>query len=272
MTRPALTTALAIPVALALALPAMAAPPTAAELLERVLTAAGGQQAFAGLGVVELTVGDEETRLDGTTASGSGHAYASGAHLEHLRVEHSNGLVLVRGGGTGWATMNGQPDRRPQTPKMAMGTVTQSLFPLLLPFSLGMDGVTLGAVTEVTFDGAPAWRLEVSFAKDFFANPVLVTRWLVHVSRASGAVLAAEFQPAESLAHSGATGMRYRVLETQRVGACRLPAHVLAEGVDGNGAPTGQTRVSRVTAVVRGPHDPALFLSPDQLKAIDGED
>jgi len=249
-----------------------AAAPTSTELLSKAIAAAGGQKALDALGVLEVRAEEEQTRADGTTTKSSTHAFVSGGKLQHLRLEEAGGWVLVRAGLSGWASQNGQADSRPQTPLMASGTVAQRMFPLLLPFSLGIDGVQLSEPTEATFEGKPAWRLGVTFPKGFFQNPILVTRWDLYLARTDLSLLSLEFRPSPEYARTGAEGVRYRVLTSQKVGGCSLPANLLTEGVDAEGGPSGHFRVTKVTAAVRGPWDPALFLSPQQLKEIEGEE
>lgn len=249
----------------------LAAPPAADDLLARALTAAGGAKALADAGVVELQLNEEETKASGAVASAPSHVYISGSRLEHLRTE-SRGWTLVRSGGAGWASVNGQPDQRPQTPKMASGSVTASLFPLLLPFSLSMEGIRLGEVSETSFEGTPAYKLVASFPEGFFFSPVMSTRWSFYLAKSDATPLAAEFLPPATYGDAGAIGMRYRYLTWQKIGGCRLPAKVMVDGVDASGTPTGHTRVTTITGAVRGPWDPSLFLSPTALQAIEGED
>ncbi len=97
---------------------------------------------------------------------------------------------------------------------MAAGNIRQTIFPLMLPFSLRMDGVFLGMVTEGSFDGTPAWVIEVNFKPDFFTAPSMLTTWKVFVSRADNLVLGAEFLPPAEFHAVTDEGIRYRYSQT----------------------------------------------------------
>jgi hypothetical protein len=240
--------------------------------VNRIVVGTGCRALLEKFDVLELSVADEETRANGNTSQSSYRIELTGGKLEHARVEQADGLTLVRTEGSGWAAMNGQLDQRPQTPAMAAGTVAVRVFPLMLPCSLGMDGVQVDAVSDATLEGKPVWKLDVSFPKGFFANPIMGGKWQVWVAKADYAPLQAEFQPPIEFAREAKVGIRYRYLKTARVGGCLLPSYVLAEGVDTAGVATGQNRVSKVTAAVRGGFDPTLFVRPDLIQALDGEE
>ena len=98
---------------------AQTVPETPQTVLDRVLTASGGQEPFGALGIVELKVKEEEIRTDGSTTASQFKAYVGTRGMNHVRMELGRGLTLVREGSSGWATMNGKLDDRPQTPRMA---------------------------------------------------------------------------------------------------------------------------------------------------------
>jgi len=183
--------------ALALLVPTIvsAAAPDAAALLDGMLKASGGLQAFRELGMIEIALSEEETTANGTQHKKQSTAYVDAATLNSMRLELSGEIVVATNRGRGWATRAGVPDDRPQGSRMAVGTLNQRLFPLLLPFTATMDGVRLGTVTETSFEGQPAWRVAVSFPENFFITPSMATTWYLYLRKDNGALLAAEFFP-----------------------------------------------------------------------------
>ncbi len=255
---------------LAIALPAAAAAPTAQAAVEKMTAAAGGLDAFSSFAMVTLQVAEDESAAGGRQRTGHYVAHAATVGLAQLRLDMGKGTVIARNGGDGWAMMGGTVDTRPQTPAMAFGTANQRLFPLLLPFSLGMDGVAVGAVAEGTWDGKPAWRLDVDFTRNFFASPVMQTTWQVYAAKSDWSLLGAEFQPVAQFA-GVAEGVRYRVLRTAVVKGVRLPTELLMEGIDANRVPNGHNRTVTITAEPR-PWDASLFIDPQHLEAMDEDD
>ena len=247
-----------------------AAPPEAAALLEGMLQAAGGLQAFRDLGVIEIALTDEETKTDGTQRSQHATAYLDARTLSSLRLDLPGDIVVARHGAKGWATRAGVPDDRPQAPRMAVGTLNQRLFPLLLPFTATMDGVRFGAVNETSFEGQPAWRVAVTFPDDFFIAPSMATTWYLHIHKNDGSLLGAEFLPPPSVREVSSEGIRYRVLKQATIGSgAKLPVQVLLDGIDLDGSPTGHVRVTKMQVTVRGPYEPTLFLHPLELRALE---
>jgi hypothetical protein len=109
----------------------------------------------------------------------------------------------------------------------------------------------------------------VNFPKGFFTSPSMNTTWHLEFSRADGSLLAAEFQPPISIAKERKEGVRYTVLRTVDLNGVTFPAEVLLDGIDRAGNPTGHTRIATISAKVRGPFEPALFLHPDRLEALE---
>ena len=251
---------------------AVAAPPTANAVLDRLLAAAGGQKALGDIGMLELRFTDEETKPDGTTTTSSDRAVVSGAKVDHARYEMGNDVVLARNPDTSWATISGQLDTRPQTPMMSTGSINRRLFSALLPFSLGQPGVTLSPPRETRFEGTPAWTLDVTLPRGFFANPIMDTTWQLVVAQSDLSFLCLELRPAMEYVNAGAQGLRYRLLKTQRAGAAKVPAEILTEAVDTEGVPSSGHRVTRIAATVHERWDPALFIDPQRLALIEGDD
>jgi hypothetical protein len=216
-----------------------------------------------------MAVDQQETASDGTTENSHLTAVIHGDSLQNTRVELSQGVSLVLNDTTGWALIRGQLDARPQTPRMAAGTIRQTLFPLLFPFSLKMAGVNLGIVTEGTFDGTPVWVIEVSFDEDFFAAPSMVTNWKVFIDRESHLIVGAEYLPKEEFRQVRAEGIRYRYLKRQDVDGISLASQVLLDGIDLNGVENGHVRVTKISSTTAGPLDLAIFINPQERDRLD---
>jgi len=260
--------------ALALLVPTIvsAAAPDAAALLDGMLKASGGLQAFRELGMIEIALSEEETTANGTQHKKQSTAYVDAATLASMRLELPGEVVVARKGGNGWSSRSGATDDRPQGSRMAVGYLNQRLFPLLLPFTATMDGVRLGTVTETSFEGEPAWRVAVSFPENFFITPSMATTWYLHVRQQDSSLLAAEFLPPPGVRDVRSEGIRYRVLKQAPIGSgVMLPVQVLLDGIDLNGSPTGHVRVTKMQVSVRGPYDPKLFLHPLEVQAMGGK-
>jgi hypothetical protein len=248
----------------------LAGPPDVEAIRDGMLEAAGGLEAFQQLGVLELAISEEETASDGTVRTKQLTAYVDARTLTNMRLELPGDVVVARNGSTSWATMGGQVDDRPQTPRMAVGTLNQRLFPLLLPFTLAMEDVELSEPRETTFEGEPVWRVAVTFPDGFFVAPSMSTTWHAHIRRSDFTLISAEFLPPPEVRQVRGEGVRYRFLKHITIGASvKLPVQVLLDGIDLNGAPTGHVRVTRERITVRGPFEPALFVHPIRLQAIE---
>ena len=260
--------ACALTLVLVAASTAPAATPQPDALVERVIAAVGGE-AFAAAGVLELTVDEEQTRNDGAASRNRYTAWVDATNLQNARMQLPGEVIVARGGGEGWSTTKGVLDDRPQTPGMAARTLNQSLFPLLLPYSLKMEGVWVKEVAEITWEGRPAWALLIPFTKGFFVNPALTTTWRVVVAKDDAAILAVDFLPAAEYREVQPMGMRYRILKYDEVNGARVPSQILAVGMNLAGQESGATRLTRITPKVYGPWDPRLFVNPKRLEALE---
>ncbi len=247
---------------------AVAATPEPQEIVDRMIAAAGGE-AFAKLGVIELEVEEEETMSDGTQSKRAYTAYADTSNLKNLRLEMPGNVVLGRFGDEAWATRGGILDDRRQTPHMAKGTLNQRLFPLLLPFSLKMDGVRVTGVEETSWEGRDAWVLSLPFLKGFFTSPVLNTTWQLIVARDDASILAVEFVPSAEFRKVENEGIRYRILKYQDVEGAHVASWFLLDGISVNRRESGHVRVTKIETSVRGPWEPALFMHPKRLEAFE---
>lgn len=248
---------------------ATAKTPTADEVVEIAVAAAETGSTLVDHDMIRMAIRQEETTSDGTSENSQLTAIFHGDELQNTRVELSQGVSLVLNDSTGWALIRGQLDARPQTPRMAAGTVRQTLFPLLLPFSLRMRGVNLGMVTEGSFDGSPVWVVEATFEPDFFAAPSMVTTWKIFIDRETKLVVGAEYLPSDEFRAIRGEGIRYRYLKRQNVGGISVASQVLLDGIDLNGAENGHVRVTKITSTTVGPLDLSIFISPDERERMD---
>jgi hypothetical protein len=254
------------------ALPAVAADeiPTPQEIVDRMIAAAGGS-AFSELGVLKLEVESEETRNDGTSGKMAYTVYVDTAHLGNQRMELPGNVVVGHHGGGGWSTTNGVMDDRPQTSSMAAKTLNQTLFPLLLPYSLEMEGVWVREVRETTLDGRKVWVLALPFVKGFFHSPLLTTTWIMVVAQDDYSIISYEFIPPARHRDVSPTGIRYRILKHQEIDGVELASQLLLIGINSVGMESGANRVTKIESSVI-PWDTALFLSPAELAALEEED
>jgi hypothetical protein len=239
------------------------------QIVDRMIAAAGGE-AFENLGVLKLEVSQEETRNNGTSTKSSYTLFADTTNLNNLRIEYPGDVVVARSGSTGWSTVKGVADDRPQTPFMARTTLNQAVFPLLLPYSLKMEGVWVQDVREMTIEGREVWVFAIPFAKGFFASPVLTTTWYLVIDREDYSILWLEFVPPEEYRDVSPEGIRYRILKQKELGGAMVSEQLLMVGINVRGMESGHVRVTKIDPSVV-PWDVTLFVSPQQLEALEGE-
>jgi hypothetical protein len=240
------------------------------EIVDRVIAAAGGE-AFAQLGVLELDVSDAEIHNDGTQSAKTYKLLVDTSNLDNLRMELPGEVVVASNKGGGWSTTANVLDDRPQVPRMAKLTINQSAFPLLLPYSLKMEGVWLKEVREGQVDGRDVWVIAIPFSKGFFVNPVMETTWILVVAKDDYSIQSLEFAPAQAFADVSPVGVRYRILKHKDLGGAAVIEQLLAIGINWQYQESGANRVTKIAAKVR-PWDPTLFLSPVQLEALEEDD
>ncbi len=257
-------------IALGSAVAVAADDPTPATVVERMIEAAGGRDAFTRLGVLELTIDQEETLSDGERIASSHTCYVLSSDLDTARINLSDTVVVASHDGKGWATNGGEPDTRPQTPRMAVGTIHQKIFPLLLPFSLALEGAHVNEVVAATFEDQPVWQLTVVFDRLFFVSPSMNTDWRLTVRRSDHTLLAAEFLPPIEFRKVTTEGVRYRYLQQAPIDGVRLPTQILLDGIDFDRIENGHVRVTKMKSSIRGPFDPELFVDPRRLEALAG--
>lgn len=241
------------------------------EIVDRVIAAAGGE-AFVEIGVLKLEVSQEEIRNDGTSTKTNFTAFVDTANLENQRLEYPGELVIAHHGGGGWSTTAGVMDDRPQTSLRAERSLNQTLFPILLPHSLQMEGVRANEYREATLNDRAVWAVALPVAKDFFNSPILNTSWLMVVDQEDASLLSIEFFPPPQYRDISPVGMRWRVLKYQEIAGAMIPEDLLAVGINARGEESGHSRVVRIKASVHGSWDPTLFLSPAQLEALEKDE
>ena len=244
--------------------------PDPKEILEKMIAAAGGE-AFASLGILELEVTEEESRNDGTQSGKSYTLFVDTSNLDNMRMEFPGEVVVAANKGGGWSTTANVLDDRPQVSKMARLTINQSIFPLLLPYSLKMEGVWLKDVREAQMDGRDVLVITLPFSKGFFVNPVMETTWILVVAKDDYSVQSIEFAPAPSFADVSPVGVRYRILKQNEIDGATIVEQTLATGINSQYQESGANRVTRTVLKTR-PWDPTLFLSPAQLEALEEDD
>jgi len=256
----------------ALASPAVTAGelPEPVEIVNKAIAAVGGE-GLAKLEVLRLEVSEEKTQHDGTASSNDYTAYVDMSDLKSMRLEMAGGIVLGRTGDDAWATEMGVYDERPQTPYMAKGTLNQTLFPILLPYSLKMEGVWVKEIGEIEWDGRPAWTLLLPFVKGFFVSPVLTTTWRVVVAKDDYSILGVDFLPPVELRDVQFMGIRYRILKYDDIEGARIPSQVLAIGINLEGYESGANRITRIEPTAYGRWEAALFVNPLRLEALEAE-
>jgi hypothetical protein len=240
------------------------------EILKKMIAAAGGE-AFAGLGILELEVTEEESRNDGTQSGKSYTLFVDTSNLDNLRMELPGEVVVAASKGGGWSTTANVLDDRVQIPKKARMTINQSVFPLLLPYSLQMEGVWLKEIRETQLDGRDVWVISLPFSKGFFVNPVMETTWILVVAKDDYSILSLEFAPAPRFADVSPVGVRYRILKQREIDGATIIEQLLATGIDSQYQESGANRVTRIASKARA-WDPTLFLNSAQLEALEKDD
>ncbi len=243
-----------------------------AKAVDLAMKAAGGANALAGLGILKAHIHNEETTAKGEQHVTDMTAWVNGADLEQLRLQYTPRILLVDNGIKAWAMIDGQLDTRRQTPLMARTTLHDRLFPLLLPFSLGIEGVRVTSVTGATWEGEPVWKLTVEFPPNYFTTPIFNTPWELLVRRSDGRLLVAQLFAPEEYLKVGAEGVRYRFLRWEKVGPARLASDLLVVGIDQNGAESGHVRTVKVRWESLGMPSEPLFMHPEDLEAMEEGD
>ncbi len=243
-------------------------PPSPEVLVERMIAAVGGD-AFSKIGVLKLEVTQEEIKRDGSTKDQNFIAYVDTSDLGNLRMEMYGDVFIARVGTDAWSTVGGELDERPQTPPMAYKTLNQSLFTLLLPYSLKMEGVWAKEVIETRWEDREAWALLLPFAKGFFVSPVLETTWRIVVDKETFAILAVDFMPPPEYREVETTGVRYGILNSNELAGAKIASRILAVGLSLEEEEVGTYRVTKIDSSIHSAWAPTLFINPMVLEAME---
>ncbi len=238
--------------------------PSPVTALRRALEAAGGMDALRRLAVLKMVVDREEITLDGKHTQTQLVLYVRPPGPVPGRLEIPSARVIAGDDGTGgWAQVGGVADTRANTPIMVKRLITTDLFPLLLPFSLTWDGVTVTAVRPGTVDGKAVWQLRVETSRTFFYTPQIANEWLVSLDRETFQVIRAESPYTDLGRGIVADGMRISWPSIQMVEGVRLPALLRVIGLDAAGQENAHTRSDRVAVTrTRSEEAAALFVNP----------
>lgn len=216
------------------------------------------------LATVKFVIDREEIALDGTQTQTKMVLYVRLPGPVPGRFEiPAAGVVAGDDGSGGWALIGGAPDTRANTPVMMKRLLTTDLFPVLLPFSLGWDGVAVTAVSPATVNGRPVWNLHVETVRTFFYTPQIANQWTVSLDRQTYEVVRAESPYTDLGRGITADGMRFSWATTQTVGGVRLPTQLRVIGLDAQGKENAHTRVDRIAVTQITPKEAeALFRNP----------
>ncbi len=240
------------------------APPPADELIRKACDAAGGIDKFRALGIVQLTLNRNEIANDGTETKSETNFYfrAPGpipARLENLEQQ----LVAGDDGSGGWAVTGNAVDSRAMTVYMVERVIRTDLFPLLMPFSLTWDGVTVRQVVADTVEGTPAWRLDLALPTSFFFTPQISSNWKIYVDRNKFTVLRAESDPTDLGKGVKADGMLITWAKPVKLGEVWLYSQMVTLGRNMKGEIQPHSRRDTMTyKLLPVTEAPKLFPNP----------
>jgi len=207
--------------------------PTPDEVVRRACDAAGGLQSFKSLGIVGIATKSEEVTQEGTVANRLRNNYFLAPGPVPGRFEYpDSGLVAGDDGTGGWALVKGKPDTHLATSYRVKRSLTTSLFPALLPFSLTWEGVEAQEVKAAQLKGRPVWQLTVTVPRTFFDTPQIATTWAVFIDSASFAVLRAESPFTDLGKGVTADGMRFTWREPVKIKDVTLYKEQRLTGLD----------------------------------------
>jgi hypothetical protein len=238
--------------------------PTPVSAVKRACDARGGLDAFRTLGIVGVRISREEVTQNGQATTATKTLYFLAPGPIPGRTEDQQLRVIAGDDGSGgWAVVGGQADSRPSTNYMVRRLLQWNLFPLLLPFSLTWDGVTVADVAAATVDGQPVWRLKVELSRTFFHTPQISTSWIVDLDRKTFVLVRAQ-SPATDLGKGiKADGMLFGWSEPVKLGGVLLPAVQRVTGLDEGGIEKSHSRVDHITYKQMAPQTAEeLFANP----------
>lgn len=241
-----------------------ASTPTAVAAIQNACDTAGGLDAFRKLGIVQVEVTREEITQDGRTNKvRNGFFFAAPGPTPGRMEVPENKVIAGDDGDKGWAVLDGKPDSRPSTQYMVKRLLHGDLFPLLLPFSLTWEGVSVSGVEPAELEGRQVWRLRVQLARNFFFTPQIGTTWTVDLDRKTFQLLRAESPATDIGKGMVADGMRFSWDGPVKVGGVWLRSTQRLEGVDMDGNPKAHNRVDKIAYKLLPPTASAqLFANP----------
>ncbi|MCP4898678.1 MAG: hypothetical protein GY906_17045 [bacterium] len=253
----------------------LAADPSPREIVQRIIEASGGAEQFTKIGILRVSIDQEERTAKGESKKETFVGYTSTERPELMRLEMPGNIVLgiPDEHGNGWATVNGVPDTRPPTAAKAQADTHVKLLPVMLPFSLSWPRLNYPGVQTAEWEGEPAWLITMRPPTGYFGNPIFEEPWGVYVSKKSMRLLAAEFYPPPEQAEVVNEGVRFNVLRWDKVGGISLPGVMVMEGVDlVTHLPNGHLRTIQLTWEIVEPADYTIFYDPTVLEKMDNEE
>ena len=222
--------------------------PPAKDIIDRACKAAGGVDAFNGLGTLQVVIHSQEVTADGHTSKSARRITFQAPGPIPARLEIGGGNVVAGDDGSGgWALINNRPDTRTATVYMVQRSIQTALFPVMLPFSLNWSGVVVSGVAASELAGKPTWELTLTFPRSFFDNPQIGTTWKVDVDRASYAVLRAESPFVDLGKGINSDGMRFSWVKHTQVHGVALPAEQTIIGINRYGRENAHNRMDTIT-------------------------
>jgi hypothetical protein len=241
-----------------------ASPPTPAVAVERACDASGGLAAFTSLGILEMKIKREEVTQDGKVNDSQETLFFLAPGPTPSRTEEPQFKVVAGDDGSGgWALLDGKPDVRPATTYMIKRLITSDLFPLMLPFSLTWEGVTVTSVVPAEIGPQKVWRLNVELSRTFFHTPQISTSWVVDLDRGTFSLVRAD-SPATDLGNGmRADGMRFSWREPVVIKGVKLRSYQRIVGLDEFGREKSHSRIDRLTYAALPPQaGKTLFANP----------
>ncbi len=221
-------------------------PPAADVAVRKACAAAGGLEAFNKLGIVGIASRSEEVTQDGHITKSEKDYFFSTPGPTPGRMEIPQAKVIAADDDSGgWALIAGRPDSRPATVQMVRRSLRAALFPLLLPFSLTWEGVSVTGVTAGTAGGRPVWKLAVELPHTFFDTPQISTSWTVALDRTTFAVVQAESPFTDLGKGVTADGMLFRWNDPVKVGGVTFYTEQRVTGLDEVGREKSHSRIDR---------------------------
>lgn len=223
------------------------AAPSSDEAVRRACDSVGGVDAFRGLGILEIEVDSEEVTQDGHTSNWRTNLFfhSPGPLPGRYELPDKN-VVAGDDGHGGWGVKDQRADARPTTAFMVKRQLAAYLFPLLLPFSLTWEEVSVTEVAAATINGKPVWRLSVVLPRTFFDTPQIATKWTVDLDRETFALVRAD-SPATDIGKGvTADGMRFSWHGAVKLGDVRFANELRLIGLEQDGREETHTRLDHL--------------------------